>query len=91
MVVAGSGEGSCTAAAYYSWVLLRRYYCPLLPIGGRQKTLQRSVLRLQEGLFSLLSCLSVCLSQAFLKVGFLSDAHGRVSACDMASIPRPLL
>lgn len=89
LVVAGSGEGSCTTAAYYSWVLLQRSYCPLLPIGGQQKTLQRMLAPPGGSVFFVV--LPVCLSQAFLKVSFLSGAHGRVSAGDMAPIPRPHL
>lgn len=37
------------------------------------------------------AALPVCLAQAFLKAGFLSDAHGGGSACDMAANPRPHL
>lgn len=62
LVVAGSGEGSCTTAAYYSWVLLQRSYCPLLPIGGQQKTLQRMLCASRRVCFLCCpACLSVCL------------------------------
>lgn len=88
LVVGGSGKGSCTTAVYYRWVLLRRSYCPLLPIGGQQKTLQRMLCASRRVCFL---CCPACLSQAFLSADFLSDAHGRLSGCDMASILLPRL
>lgn len=83
LVVWGSGKGRCTSAVYYSWVLLQRSYCPLLSIGGQQKTLQRMLCASRRVCFL---CCPACLSQAFLKAGFLSDACGWLSECDMASL-----
>lgn len=71
LVVGGSGKGSCTTAVYYSWVLLRRSYCPLLPIGGQQKTLQRMLCASRRVCFL---CCPACLSRAFLNAGFLSES-----------------
>lgn len=88
LVVGGSGKGSCTTAVYYSWVLLWRSYCPLLPIGGQQKTLQRMLCASRRVCFL---CCPACLSQTFLNGGFLSDAQGQLSECDTASILLPHL
>lgn len=78
LVVAGSGEGTCTPAAYYSWVLLQRSYCPLLPIGGQQKTLQRMLCASRRVCFL---CCPACLSVPGLFEGWLPFRRTWSSVC----------
>lgn len=82
LVVGGSGGGSCTSGVYYCIVwfygCLIAPYCPLLPIGGQQKTLQRMFC---ASLKVWLLCRPSCLSHSLLMVSFVSRMH-------MADSPR---
>lgn len=59
----------CCCMGAFTAVLL-----PLIASRWSTKDTPKAALHLQEGLFF---SLSSCLSQAFVKAGFLSDAHGR--------------